>query len=427
MYDIILKQLEERKEPIDVIVTGLGFMGFGFLSSVKHTKGIRVPLVLTRRVDQAKKFLEEHGLTARIESNPQKIKELADHGYICVSDDLNLIESYPADVVMEVTGTIAYGTDVALRAIGAHKHIVTMNPELQATVGTELKVLADKNGVVITDVIGDQPGSLARLIGQSRLMGFKVLLAGNMKRYLNRHATQEEMKSWADDKGLSVRQTVSFTDGTKQSIEMTLVANYFGMDILQFGMRGPEVEDVQEALKAFQWHKIPKEGVVDYVIGRKLFPGIFIIAEHPDKNQQKYLRYLGLGEGPRYVLFEPYHLCHLEVAGTIAKVVLFGQETIHNSVSPRATTIAVAKTELTAGRELDGIGGDTMYGNIDKVEHAQDYLPVGLAPGAIVKHSLHQDQPIKVSDVTLPVNTATILSGLVKATQEPVVRTHQSA
>ncbi|OGG11394.1 hypothetical protein A2Z00_00480 [Candidatus Gottesmanbacteria bacterium RBG_13_45_10] len=427
MYDIILKKLESRKQPIDVIVTGLGFMGFGFLSSIKHTKGIRVPLVLTRRVDQSKKFLEEHGFAACVESNPQKIKEQADLGYICVSDNLDLIESYPADVVMEVTGTIAYGTDVALRAIRAHKHIVTMNPELQATVGTELKQLADQNGVVITDVIGDQPGSLARLIGQSKLMGFNVLLAGNMKRYLNRHATQEEMKPWADDKGLSVRQTVSFTDGTKQSIEMTLVANYFGMDILQFGMRGPEVEDVQEALKVFQWHKIPQEGVVDYILGKKLFPGIFVVAEHSDKNQQKYLRYLGLGEGPRYVLFEPYHLCHLEVAGTIAKVVLFGQETIHNSVSPRATTIAVAKTELAAGTALDGIGGDTMYGNIDKIEHSAGYLPVGLAPGAIVKHSLHQDQPIKISDVTLPVNAATILSGLVQATKKPTPRVYQPA
>ena len=427
MYDIILKKLENRKKPIDVIVTGLGFMGFGFISSIQHTKGIRVPLVITRRPDESKKFLEKHGFSASCESNPQKIKEFAHRGFICVSDDLDLIETYPSDTVMEVTGTIAYGTDVALRAIRARKHVITMNPELQATVGSELKICADKNDVVITDVIGDQPGSLARLIGQSKLMGFNVVLAGNMKRFLNRHATQEEMKPWADDKGLSVRQTVSFTDGTKQSIEMTLVANYFGMNILQFGMRGPEVDDVQDALKVFQWHKIPQEGIVDYILGRTLFPGIFVVAKHKDKNQQKYLRYLGLGEGPRYVLFEPYHLCHLEVAGTIAKVVLFGQETIHNSIKPRATTIAVAKTELAAGTVLDGIGGDTMYGNIDKIEHAQGYLPAGLAPGAIVKQSLHQDQPIKISDVTLPVNAATILSGLVKGTKTQTSTAYQLA
>lgn len=413
MYDILVKKLSQRDKPIDVIVTGLGFMGFGFISSIKHTKGIRVPLIITRRPQESKKYLESSGFTAICESNPSKIADFVDRGFICVSDDLDLIKSYPSDAVMEVTGTVAYGADVAQRAIAAGKHIITMNPELQATLGTQLKELADAAGVIITDVTGDQPGSLARLIGQSKMMGFRVLLAGNMKRYLNRHATNEEMKPWAEDKGLSPRQTVSFTDGTKQSIEMTLVANYFGMNITQFGMRGPEVEEVQDVLKLFPWNKIPKEGIVDYVIGRKLFPGIFVVAEHTDPNQQKYLRYLGLGEGPRYVLFEPYHLCHLEVASTIAKVVIFGQETINNSLSPITTTIAVAKTELKEGDVLDGIGGDTMYGNIDKIELAQDYLPVGLAPGAIIRHNLHQDQPIKLSDVTLPVNAATILSGLV--------------
>ncbi len=413
MYDIILKKLAARSTPIDVIIVGLGFMGFGFLSSIKNTKGIRVPLIITRRPTEAKKTLEQHGFSAISENDPKKIKEFVERGFICVSSDLELISKYPSDAVMEVTGTVSYGTEVALKAISAKKHIITMNPELQATVGSKLKALADKAGIVITDVTGDQPGSLARLVSQSRLMGFKVLLAGNMKRYLNRHATQEEMQPWASDKGLSVRQTVSFTDGTKQSIEMTLVANYFGMNITQFGMRGPEVEEVQGALNVFNWNKIPQGGIVDYVIGRKLFPGIFVVAEHNDPHQQKYLRYLGLGEGPRYVLFEPYHLCHLEVITTIANVVLFGQETINNSTDPIATTIAVAKTKLTQGMMLDGIGGDTMYGNIDLIDNASDYLPVGLAEGAVVKHTLHQDQPIKISDVEIPVNAATILAGLV--------------
>ncbi len=414
MYDIILKKLAERETPIDVIVAGLGFMGFGFISSIKHTRGIRVPLIISRRPEESKKYLESNGFTTICESNPAKIADFVERGFICVSDDLGLIKSYPSHAVMEVTGTVAYGTEVALRAIAAGKHIITMNPELQATVGSELMALADKAGVVITDVTGDQPGSLARLIGQSKLMGFNVLLAGNMKRYLNYHAKQDEMQNWADDKGLSVRQTVSFTDGTKQSIEMTLVANYFGMDITQFGMRGPEVEEVQDVLKTFQWSKLPSGGIVDYVIGRKLFPGIFVVAEHPDANQQKYLRYLGLGEGPRYVLFEPYHLCHLEVAGTIAQVVMFGQPTINNSRHPLATTIAVAKTELKKGDVLDGIGGDTIYGKIDKISLASEFLPMGLAVGAVINHPLHQDQPIKLSDVTLPVNAATILAGLVK-------------
>lgn len=413
MYDYIWKLLEKREKPIDVIVSGLGFMGFGFISAVRNIPGLRVPLLISRRPKDSKKFLEERGLKVKIENNSKKIKEFADKGLVCVSDDLDLIELFESEAVLEMTGTIAYGTEVAIRAIKSRKHFITMNPELQEAVGSELKKLANLYGVVISDVIGDQPGSLARLISLSKMQGFKVLVAGNMKRYLDRHATQIKMQPWADDKGLNVRQTVSFTDGTKQSIEMSLVANYFGMDILQFGMKGPQIEDIKEVLDKFNWNEISEKGIVDYAIGMKLFPGIFLVVEHKDPHQTKYLRYLGLGDGPRYVLFEPYHLCHLDVAGTIAKVVLFRQETINNGLEPIAKTIAVAKFDLKKGQTLDGIGGNLVYGNIDKIGSSDGFLQIGLSEGAILKNDIHQDQPIKLEDVELPDNVATRLLGLV--------------
>jgi predicted homoserine dehydrogenase-like protein len=419
MYGAILKNLENREKPIDVIVVGVGFMGFGFISGQLNIPGVRVPLVISRRPKAAAKYLREHGLKARVENKLDRINKNKEKNIISVSNDLDLVTDLKADVVLEMTGTIPYGTEVALIALNSKKHLVTMNPELQEVVGTELKKIADKNGVIITDVLGDQPGSLARLVNHAKLMGFKVLVAGNMKRYMDRHATQQQMEPWAKDKGLAVRQTVSFTDGTKQSIEMSLVSNYFGMDILEFGMRGPQVDDINEALDKFDWKKIGENGIADYVIGRKLFPGIFIVAEHTDPNQTKYLRYLSLGDGPRYVLFEPYHLCHLEVVETIADVVINNQETINNSLHPNTQTIAVAKFDLKKGTKLDGIGGDTAYGNIDKIESADGYLQIGLSAGAILVNDLHQDQPIKLSDVILPVNAATKLLGL---TKDPIKR-----
>ena len=226
MYDILLKHLEQRKEPIDVIVVGVGFMGFGFLSFLQKMKGIRIPLVISRRPVETRLLLKNSGITVVSEDiqSTSQIRAYADKGYICVSDNLTLIKKYEDAIVLEMTGTIDYGTEAALIALKSKKHVVTMNPELQVTVGSELKVIADAHNVTITDVYGDQPGSLARLIGNAKMMGFKVLVAGNMKRYRDNYATQEKMRPWAKDKGLAVRQTVSFTDGTKQAIEMNLVA-----------------------------------------------------------------------------------------------------------------------------------------------------------------------------------------------------------
>ena len=419
MYRIMQEKLNARNKPLDVIVVGLGFMGFGFVSVSRTYNGLRIPIIITRRPQEAKKMLEKKGIKTSFSENLSAIRDFAKKGGITISNNLEFIKTYENEIVFDVTGSVDYGTDVAMKTFEGNKHLVTMNPELQATVGTELKKIADKKGLIITDVVGDQPGSLSRLIGNARMMGFKPLIAGNMKRYMDHHATQKKMQPWADDKGLNVRQTVSFTDGTKQSIEMTLVANYFGMKILQPGMKGPQIEDFREAIPAFKNEKIPPEGIVDYVIGRDLFPGVFVVVSHVDPNQKKYLRYLGLGDGPQYVLFEPYHLCHLEVAQTIAKVVLFHQETIHNTTSPLTQTIAVAKQDLKKGQKLDGIGGDTVYGMVDNTENSEGLLPIGFSYNAIVKNDILKDTPLTFQDVILPVNKATKLSGHVK--------THSSA
>lgn len=404
----------ESTQPVEVIVVGLGFMGFGFISQTLHNRGIRVPLIITRRPDQAVAFLEKEGYLAKIEHDPNAVKDLAAKNIIAVSDDLDLLKTYDNEIVMEMTGTVDYGTTVALKTVAAGKHLITMNPELQATVGTPLKKLFDEKGLIITDVVGDQPGSLLRLITNAQLKGFKPLLAGNMKRYLDVHATQAKMKPWAEDKGLAVRQTVSFTDGTKQAIEMTLVANYLGMSLFEAGMKGPRVESFDQVLESFDWSELPPEGAVDYMIGRNLFPGVFIVAEHLDPHQQKYLRYLNMGEGPRYVLFDSYHLCHLEINETILNVALNKIPTINNGTDPKTTTITIAKFDLAAGTKLDGIGGDTIYGSIRKLPFNSDYLPVGISAGAVLKRNIPQDTPIRIDDVELPATAATKLLGLVK-------------
>ena len=241
------------------------------------------------------------------------------------------------------------------------------------------------------------------------MMGFKPLVAGNMKRYRDNYATQEKMKPWADNKGLAVKQTVSFTDGTKQAIEMTLVANYFGMNILKPGMKGAEINNIRDALKEFENETIPESGIVDYAIGKDLFPGVFIIAEHTSPHQKQYLSYLNMGDGPRYILFDAYHLCNLEVINTIVQLEYTGIESINNGLHQVTQTIAYAKRSLKKGDIIDGIGGDLIRGDIVKQNDSVGSIPVGLIEGAIVNENVNIDQPIPLASVDLPDNTATQL------------------
>ncbi|MCX8008615.1 MAG: hypothetical protein N3A54_02830 [Patescibacteria group bacterium] len=51
MYDALQQFVLKQKESIDIILVGLGFMGFGIFSNAKYQHGIRIPLIISRRPD----------------------------------------------------------------------------------------------------------------------------------------------------------------------------------------------------------------------------------------------------------------------------------------------------------------------------------------------------------------------------------------
>jgi predicted homoserine dehydrogenase-like protein len=84
-------------------------------------------------------------------------------------------------VVVEVTGNIPFGAEVTLEAIRHHKHVVSMNAELDGTIGPLLKVLADREGVIFTNSDGDQPGVILNLYRFVKGIGLRPVLCGNNK------------------------------------------------------------------------------------------------------------------------------------------------------------------------------------------------------------------------------------------------------
>jgi predicted homoserine dehydrogenase-like protein len=54
---------------------------------------------------------------------------------VVTSDATLLCNSGQVDVILELTGAITYGAEVALAAFAGGKHFVTMNAELDAPLG----------------------------------------------------------------------------------------------------------------------------------------------------------------------------------------------------------------------------------------------------------------------------------------------------
>jgi predicted homoserine dehydrogenase-like protein len=386
-------------------------MGYGFLRAALARDDYRVVLVITRDTVRTGAYLRSRGFPTEVTDSPSAIARNADGGIVSLCSDPAILGILHYRIVVEMTGDVVYGTEVALKTMEANKHLVTMSVGMHVTVGSALLRRFQSRGLVLTEAEGDQPGSLARLREEVLELGFKPIMAGNLKHYLDRYATPRSVRFEAAKRGLSLDQTTQFTDGTKICLEMNLVANYFGMRCLARGMHGYGAERVEDALTLFDWEGMDTGGFVDYLIGMDLPPGVFMVCEHQDRGQARYLKYLGLGTGPRYVLYRHYHLCHLEVFKSISRLLVSGQSTMDNSMEPIVDTIAVAKKDLEAGKVLDGMGGYCCYGLIENRDTVvrESLVPVGLVKDAVLTRAVRKDDPFRLDDLQLPENTVTRL------------------
>jgi predicted homoserine dehydrogenase-like protein len=288
--------------------------------------------------------------------------------------------------------------------------VVTMNSELQITSGSWLA----KKGF-ITEAEGDQPGSIAAFYKEVTAMGFKPIVLGNIKGFLNHAPVEEEMKYWATKQGISRDQVTAFTDGTKIQIEQTLVANGLGANIAQRGMLGIECVDHRDGAKILA-EKADSLGITisDYVLSSKSPAGVFIAAKH-EVGQAPFLRYLKLGDGPYYVLTRPFHLCHLEISKTIRQVLRGEGVLLNNGYNPKISVAAIAKRRIVPGEIIQrGIGSFIVRGEAIKISENPHHVPIGLLFNVIIKRRIEPGQIINFDDIEIPESQA------LKAWQETI-------
>ncbi len=198
----------------------------------------------------------------------------------------------------------------------------------------------------------------------------------------------------------------SFADGTKVAFEMAIVANATGLKAGKRGMYGPKCSHVQEALTAFPMEQLLNGGIVDYILGAKPSPGVFVIGYSQEPIQRHYFDYLKMGQGPLYLFYRPYHLCSFEVPLSVARVVIFNDPAIAPQGPPVCDVITTAKTNLEKNQKLDGIGGFSCYGQLENSDicRKENLLPMGLSAECTLKRAIKKDSPVTYDDVILPEN-----------------------
>ncbi|TVP67191.1 MAG: NAD(P)-dependent oxidoreductase [Leptolyngbya sp. LCM1.Bin17] len=412
IVDTALKARHEAGNPVRVGLFGAGFMGRGVVNQiVNYTPGMVLVAIANRTVEAAADAYTKVGVeTVKTVSTLGDLEDAITQGQYAVTDDpMLLCQSENIDVLIEATGHVEYGARVTLAAIEHKKPMVLMNAELDGTVGPILKVYADKAGVVLTGCDGDQPGVQLNLYRFVKSIGLNPVLCGNIKGLQDRYRNPTTQEGFAKQWGQTAHMVTSFADGSKISFEQAIVANATGMKVAQRGMLGyhykGHVDDMLDRYDVEQLKALG--GIVDYVVGPKPSPGVFVYATCNEPTQAHYLNYGKLGEGPLYSFYVPYHLTVFEVPLSAARVALFNDVIIAPLGGPVVDVVTTAKIDLQAGQTLDGLGGYHTYGQCENADivSQENLLPMGLAEGCRLKRPVAKDQVLTYDDVEVPTDS----------------------
>lgn len=381
-----LAKIEQRGEKIRVAIIGAGQMGNGMVSQVASMKGMESTIVVDINEELAKKAFLDAGFTEDkiVSTNDldEINKAIAEDKVVVSTDFMQACKADKINCVVDATGGLEIGAEIAFNTILNKKHVVMLNAETDSVIGPILKKLADDAGVIFTGSAGDEPGAVMELYDFADAMGFDVRVIGKGKNNkLDFDCNPDTVREEAISRGASPHMITSFKEGTKTMVEMALMCNATGFVPDVRGAHGID-SDIKSLPQKYSTKEeggvLNSYGVVDFVNG--IAPGVFAIVSHKLKSVNEEMKYLSMGDGPNYILYRPYHLCSLETPLSVAMAVIENKATIAPKGGLVAEVITVAKKDLKAGEYMDGYGMYTCYGLIEKYEVAkeQNAVPIGL-------------------------------------------------
>ncbi|MYC78425.1 NAD(P)-dependent oxidoreductase [Candidatus Poribacteria bacterium] len=433
MFSTQLAKRAAEHNPIRIGIIGAGKFGAGLVAQISQMQGMVASAIADIDLGHAKGAYKVSNVASDAIQRVGNVNTLNDairsDKRAITEDGMHIIQSDLIDVVVEATGIPEVGARMAYHTLMHKKHLVMVNVETDVTVGPFLRRLADNAGVVYTLVDGDQPGVTMNMVEWAKTLGFEIVAAGRGTVFYDDDRigipdtvpqrfgfSQEHIER----RTINFKMFNSFRDGSKAQIEMTSLANMAGLPPDVRGMHEPSV-NIEDIAKVFSLQEeggiLSRQGVVELansvamdgnrtMLGNPLRMGVFVVirTDHPftQEDLAGYNLYPG-GNGKNYLLYRPYHLVAVEAPISIAKAALYGQPTGAPLPTPVADVITVAKRNLKAGEVLDGGGGYTVNGLIEKAEVAriENLLPLGLAYDVKLKCDVPQGEAISYDMVGL--------------------------
>jgi predicted homoserine dehydrogenase-like protein len=393
-----------HRVPPKVAIIGTGFMGRAMIWQSEKFSLLDCVAVYDINIDTIGAFLMENGIKYTQVNNAKEMDRAIISGSLAVCSDVRLILEYKGiEAVIDASSAISVAAVFCADVLNSGKHLIMLNAEADLMFGAYLTEIAKKNNVIYTSCDGDQYGVLKRIIDEIKPWGFQVVMAGNIKGFLDRYANEQSIAQEARKRGLNHKMCASYTDGTKLNVEMALIANSEGYVTKYKGMLGPRAIHVTDVFSSFDLEKLWEDRMpcVDYLLGAEPGGGVYVIGYCEEKFQNDLLYYYKMGKGPFYLFYRPYHLCHLECTRTVLDAVLEKKVLMQPRRQMMTNVFAYAKKDLEAGEFLDGPGGFTCYGLIENMADQKNAegFPICLSDKVAIKRTIKKDEKVLLSDV----------------------------
>lgn len=398
-----LTEMDMEGRPLNIGIVGSGKMGCGLVSQMAKIRGMYPSVLISRRPEKGIEAFRKAGIDSGriVQTNSlEKIDLALEKGDYVVAEYTDLVGSIDRlDAIVDGTGDPEAGANIALDALESNKHIIMLNVEADSLVGPILYEKAREKGLIYTGSSGDEPGAVMELYNFAEGLGFDILAVGKGKNNpIDHYIRPKDLLEEAELKGLKPSMLAGFIDGTNTMVEMTAMANATGFLPDIRGGHGVK-SDLDSLTKILSLKEdggvLNRYKIVDYVFG--IAPGVFLIFTTDSRELREQLAYSGMGEGPNYLLYRPYHLTSMETPLSIYNACVNKTASIAPVKGQMADPIARAKRDLKKGDYLDHIGGETFYGSIERHDIVLDkgYLPVGLINSKTrVKVDIRKDEYI---------------------------------
>lgn len=410
-------QLRNREDPIHVGVIGTGVFGSHTIYAIEGTPGMTTAAVADLVPEKARETLHRAGVS------PDEITSAADgadateviaSGERAVLPDGGALIDAEIDVVVDATGVPTVAAKHAFHSITAGVDFVNVSVEADTVVGPVLARLASANDVVYSLAFGDQPAQIAALADWAGTTGLDVVAAGRTAGGVEPHGTPDdslERHGWIGpfveryDPDPAVYN--SFLDGTKIAVESCAAANILGHPPDVTGMHAPRstIADLPSKLRpTADGGLLSHPGVVDAIEPIDDEVSVFVVTATENTHLQAYFdaRPVPTASDGAYQCFHrSYHVAP-ETSYSIASAVLRDEPT-GTPTTHVAEAVGAAKRTLEPGEDLDGAGGYTAYGVVERADVAAEngYVPVELLEGATVVETVEQDEIITTDHVSL--------------------------